>query len=241
MKTSIFKFFIRTLLLANAVSAAYAQESVEKQLDDCVKKEQVMGAVKGAAMGALAGFTAAMFSGKSDNAAKGALLGAAAGGAGGWLVAYNTAIDTCQKANPEWIPESKIERTKNMVQVQNETKYNKKQGIVANVLKVNAASTVKAGDKAEIKSVFTVLTPDGAETPIAIERKLFSLVDGKESEIKLLGNPSEQKTVEPGEHTDTVSPQIPTNARTGEKFRFEFKVSAGGKPATKSSAEFTVQ
>ena len=41
-----------------------------------------------------------------------AAIGAVVGGAAGFATAYFTAIDTCYKQNPAWIPESKIERTK---------------------------------------------------------------------------------------------------------------------------------
>ncbi|TCG02291.1 hypothetical protein BZM27_54150 [Paraburkholderia steynii] len=55
----------------------------------------------------MTGFAAMLVSNKKNDALKGAAVGAAVGGIAGFATAYYTAIDTCYKKNPSWVPESK--------------------------------------------------------------------------------------------------------------------------------------
>ena len=212
--------------------AAKAQESANADLDACVKEEQIALTVKGAGAGALAGLGAALFSGNKNDALKKAAIGAAVGGAAGFATAYFTSVDTCYKKNPSWIPETRIERSKGYEQVKLETNYKPSEGIKAQATRVEMPITGKAGSTLNVVSSFIVLTPDGAETRVTLERKLFAIVDGKETAVPFLGKTSEERTVEPGENKDSVGLRIPPEAKPGTKYRFEFSVSAGGLPAS---------
>lgn len=230
---------IATLMLLSSV--AHAQESANNDLDACVKQEQIALTAKGAGLGAAAGLGTALFSKNKKDALKNAAIGAVVGGAAGFATAYFTAIDTCYKKNPSWIPESKIERTKSYAQVKKDTKYKSSEGIKAQATKLEMPTSVQAGTTLDIASTFIVLTPNGAETPVTLERKLFAIVDGQETPLTFTGKGSEERTVEPGEHKDTAHLPIPSDAKAGTQYRFEFSVSAGGKPASTVKETVTIK
>lgn len=239
---SMQKITVSALLIALCVALpVQAQESANAELDACVKEEQIALTVKGAGIGAVAGLGAALFSNKKDDALKKAAIGAAVGGAAGFAKAYFTAIDTCFKKNPNWIPESKIERTQDYAEVKKATNYQPSQGIKAEATKLEMPSKAKAGTTLDATSLFYVLTPDGAETEVMIERKLFTIVDGKETQITFNGKTSEQRTLQPGGHKDTARLPIPAKALAGTQYRVEFSISAGGKPASTVQAIVTVE
>ncbi|MEA3119756.1 MAG: hypothetical protein QOI13_3026 [Paraburkholderia sp.] len=220
---------------------AFAQESANADLNSCVKKEQVLTTAKGAGLGALAGVSAMFATHKSQDAGKAALIGAVAGGIAGFATAYYTAVDTCFKKNPSWLPESDIQRTKDYDKVKKEIQYKKSQGIVTRVESVDVAAPVKADSQAEVDSTFIVMTPDGAETPVTVERKLYVVgEDKKETEVPFPGRPPEQHKVEPGEQKDVVHIPIPQDAKAGSVYRVEFRVTAGDQPAAVASQQFTV-
>jgi len=220
---------------------AHAQESVNAELDSCVKGQQISLTGKGMVMGALTGLGAALLGNKKNDALKEAAIGAAVGGAAGFATAYFTAIETCYKENPAWIPESRIERTKAYAQVKQETKYKPAEGIRFQATRLEMPATVKAGTTLEIGSTFYVLTPNGAETQVGLERKLFAIVDGKETMLTFTGKGTEERTVEPGEHKDTAHLPIPGDAKPGTQYRFEFSVSADGKPGSTVKRTVTVE
>ncbi len=222
-------------------TAAYAQESANADLDACVKEQQIALTAKGAGVGAIAGLGTALFSKNKNDALKNAAIGAVVGGAAGFATAYFTAIDACYKKNPSWIPESKIERTKAYALVKKETKYKPSEGIKAQATKIAMPGTIKAGEALDIASTFIVLTPNGAETPVSIERKLFAILDGKETPLTFTGKNNEERTVEPGEHQDTAHLPIPPDAKAGTQYRYEFGVTAGGKSASSVTSTVTVQ
>lgn len=231
---------IATGLLFSATSGS-AQESANDDLNSCVKKEEIVTTAKGAGIGALTGLTAMLVSHKKDDAVKGALIGAAVGGAAGFATAYYTAIDTCFKKNPAWVPESDIQRTKDYDKVKHDIKYKPSQGIVTRAEIVNVVAPVKAGGQAEIDSSFIVMTPDGAETPVTVERKLYvENDDQKETQVTFPGHTSEQHTVEPGEQRDIVHVPIPQDAKPGSKYRVEFGITAGDNPPSVASQTFSV-
>ena len=236
------QFAISTMAaLLCLATAVHAQESANSELDACVKQEQIALTAKGAGAGAIAGLGAALFFKNKNDALKNAAIGAVVGGAAGFATAYFTAIDTCYKKNPSWIPESKIERTKAYAQVKQETKYKPAEGIKAQATKITMPSTVKAGEALDIASTFIVLTPNGAETAITLERKLFAIIEGKETALTFPGKNTEERTVEPGEHKDTIHLPTPSDAKTGTQYRYEFSVSISGKPVSSVTSTVTVQ
>lgn len=243
MKNDIFmkKFTFVFLAFLSATTAVQAQESANAELDACVRDEQITLTAKGAGLGALAGLSAGLFSGNKDNTVKKAAIGAAVGGAAGFATAYFTAIDTCFKKNPSWIPESKIERTQDYTEAKNAANYKPSQGIKVEAIKLVMPSTAKAGATLDAASSFYVLTPDGAETEVTIERKLFSIVDGNETQVTFNGKTTEQSIMQPGRHSDIARLPIPAKAQAGTKYRIEFSVSAGGKPPSTVQATVTVE
>lgn len=222
-------------------TGACAQESANEELNSCVKKEQLLTTAKGAGIGALTGLAAVLVSHKKDDALKGALIGAAVGGAAGFATAYYTAIDTCYKKNPSWIPESQIQRTESYENVKNEIHYKASQGVITRAAAVSVDGPVKADGRAIVNSVFIVMTPDGAEVPVTVERKLYVVgTDGKEALVPFPGNASQQYTVAPGRQQDTVRIPIPHDAKAGSVYRIEFSVAADNKPASTSTQKFTI-
>jgi hypothetical protein len=221
-------------------TVVYGQESANDELNSCVKKEEIITTAKGAGIGALTGLTA-MFATKKNDAAKGALIGAAVGAAAGFATAYYTAIDTCYKKNPSWIPESQIQHTESYEKVKKDIKYKPTQGVIARADSVAIDGPVKPDGQAVVNSTFIVMTPDGAEAPITVERKLYIVgSDGTETLVVFPGHATEQHTFEPGQQVDTVHIPIPHDAKPGSNYRVEFSVAAEGKPASTSTQTFTI-
>jgi len=234
--------YLIAIALLSSAGAVSAQESAYADLDACTKGEQIKLTAKGALTGALAGFGAAFLSGKKDDAAKAAVLGAAVGGAAGFATAYYNAIGTCYKANPSWKPESNIGRDQNKsyTQVNKENNYKPKEGIKVLTKQMEMATTVKPGTNLDINSTFDVMTPDGAETVVVIERKLFVIEDGKESPLNFPGTASESRTLEAGRNKDSVKLPIPAEAKAGSVYRVEFSAAASGKAPAIISKTVTV-
>jgi hypothetical protein len=227
------------MFLATQVSA---QESATDDLNSCVRKEQILTTAKGAGIGAVTGFAAMLVSNKKNDALKGAAVGAAVGGIAGFATAYYTAIDTCYKKNPSWVPESNIQHTKSFDKVKKELKYKSSQGVVVRANTVSIDGPVKADGQAVVNSTFALMTPDGAEHPVSVERKLYVIGDdGKETLVQFPGHSAaEEHTFEPGEVTDTVRIPIPHDAKPGNLYRVEFSVAADNKPASVATEKFKV-
>ncbi|MFM0556829.1 hypothetical protein P0D69_38555 [Paraburkholderia sediminicola] len=221
---------------------ANAQESATDDLNSCVRKEQLVATAKGAGIGALTGFAAMLVSNKKNDAAKGAVIGAAVGGMAGFATAYYTAINTCYKKNPSWVPESSIQHTKSFEKVKKDLKYKSNQGVVVRANSVTIDGPVKADGQAVVNSTFALMTPDGAEHAVAIDRKLYVTGDdGKETVVVVPGHDTtEERTFEPGEVMDTVRIPIPHDAKPGSLYRVEFSVAADNKPASVASEKFQV-
>lgn len=237
---------VASLLLPLASTFSHAQESANADLDSCVTQEQTILTAKGAGMGVVAGLGAALFGKNKEDSIKKAAIGAAVGGAvgavAGFATAYYTAIDTCFKKNPSWIPESKIERTKQYDQVKKEIKYNpKRDGEKAMAVKINMPATAKAGDKIDMATRFIAMTPNGSDAHVKVERKLFAIDDGKESIVPFPGQTKEDRTVEPGENVDMSRLPIPSEAKSGSQYRYEFAVSMADKPASVTAQTVTIQ
>lgn len=237
---------VASLLLPVASTFSHAQESANADLDSCVVQEQTILTAKGAGMGIVAGLGAALFGKNKDDSIKKAAIGAAVGGAvgavAGYATAYYTAVDTCFKKNPSWVPESKIERTKQYDQVKKDIKYNpKRDGEKAVAVKVDMPATAKAGEKLDLATRFIAMTPTGAEAHVKVERKLIAIDEGKETIVPFPGQTKEERTVEPGENVDMSRLPIPTEAKSGSQYRYEFSVSMADKPASVATQTVTIQ
>lgn len=246
MKTRNNSAFKASILIAAASLSlpgiSHAQESAYADLNACTKDQQIKMTAKGALTGALAGFGGALLSGKKDDALKVAAVGAAAGGVAGFATAYYTAIDSCYKLNPNWVPESNITRdpSKSYPQVLKENQYSKKEGIKVLAKEMRLPDTVKPGETLPIVSTFDVMTPDGAQADIVIERKLFAVVDGKETMLPTPFHGTDSRTIEAGRSRDTVNLPIGPETKAGSVYRVEFSVNGGGKPANVVSKTVTV-
>lgn len=250
MNTKI-SILTQTALMLSAMgllvaATASAQESAYQDLNACTKGEQIKSTAKGAIAGAFTGLGAAFLTGKKDDAGKAALIGAAAGGAIGFATAYYSAIDTCYKMNPTWVPESKLVRdpSTSYAQVNKENNYKPKDGVKVIIKQVEMASYAKPGSKVDINSTFDVMTPDGAETPVMIDRKLFAIDGGKETIVPFPGNNASNgraNVVQPGRNTDFEKLPIATDAKPGSTYRVEISVAAAGKDPQMMSRTVTVQ
>lgn len=232
------------VLLLSFSTVAFSQESAYADLDSCTKNEQLKNTMKGAAAGALTGFGAALLGGKKDKAGQAALIGAVAGGAVGFATAYYSAVDTCYKKNPSWIPESKLVRdpNKSYKDVVKEYNYKTKDGIKVQLKSVDVASTVKAGSSLPISVTVDVMTPDGAETPVVIEHKLFVIENGKENPLPFPNaTVGKARVMEAGRTNSVEQLPIPADSTVGTMYRLDVSVAAAGKTSDLVSRSFTVQ
>jgi len=221
---------------------AMAQESAYADLNACTSGEQMRLAGKGAVIGLLGGLGGAFATGNKDKAAKAALIGAAAGGAAGFATAYYTAIDTCKKINPNWVPESKLVRdsSKSYKQVKQEHRYQARDGVLVKVQDINMPSSIRAGEAIPIDAVLDIMTPDDAETSVVLERKLFVKTNGQETQVPFPVGGTATRTVEAGRNHDTLTMATPGDAASGTVYRVEMSASAGGKPPVTLSKSVTV-
>lgn len=234
----------RVLIAVTLVAATLqlqAQETVNKDLDACIRHKKITMTLKGAAIGGLTGL-AASFLGKpkSKNVITNVAIGAVAGGAIGYATAYFKAADNCLKENPSWVPESKIERSKDYAETVQEYGYDRKHGNLIKISKIEMVSTAKPGETIDINAYFVVLTPNGEESKVNIERKLFAIADGKEELIPFLGRTREERTVEAGEQIDKSQLPIPSDAPVGVAYRIEYLLSADDQTPSQASATVTV-
>ena len=231
------------LLVALSLSGAVqAQESVNAALDSCVNKERVKSTLKGALAGAVLGFAKAKVEDNAgkDSTGKSMLTGAAIGGAAGFVTAHFQAVGKCYGKNPAWVPESKVERSADYDSLRKQWNYKAEDGIVAKTMQVSLPASVKPGSKLDLASNFGVLTPDGAEADVVIERRLFAVLDGKEFEVHVGAKAHEQRKLEVGSVVDRFQLPIPTEMPAGTAFRYVFSVNAAGQPPSIGSATTTV-
>lgn len=239
-------FGMRCALLAIGLNffaaGAMAQESAYADLDACTSGEQMRLIGKGAVMGLLGGLGGAFATGNKDKAAKAALVGAAVGGAAGWATAYYSAIDTCKKMNPSWIPESSLVRdsSKSYKQVKQEHNYKPNDGILVKVQDINMPTSVRPGQAIAVDTVFDVMTPNDAEASVIIDRKLFVQTGGKEEQMVFPVGGSATRTVEAGRNHEKLTVPVPSSASSGAVYRVEMSASAGGKPPVTLSKSVTV-
>jgi len=238
--------FKRSLIIAAILQASasqvIAQESAYTDLNTCTRNEQLKLTAKGAALGALTGFGGAFLTGNKEKAKKAALAGAVGGGAVGFATAYYTAIDTCKKLNPSWVTESNLVRdpAKSYAQVKKENNYSAKDGISLRVRDMAMPGEAKPGDELAIETVYDVMTPDGAETPVVFSRKLFVVADGAETEVKFPMAASATRTVEAGRNKESMKLPISAETAAGTTYRVELSASVAGKSPITTTKSVTV-
>lgn len=228
------------LLLALAVQGlAQAQESVNQALDECISTERLKAVGKGAVVGAFLGLLKAKLD-RNGSSNQDIAVGAIAGGLAGVAYAHFHAVASCYRKNPSWMPESNIVRSGSYAALRQRLRYRPAEGVVARVLNVAVAAEVRPGTPMELVSRFGVLTPNGAEADAVIERKLFAVDAGKETELPIV-RAREERRVEAGESVDRVVVPIPADMSPGIAFRYEFSVAVPGRPAATQSVTTTVQ
>ncbi|MBB5609106.1 MULTISPECIES: hypothetical protein [unclassified Janthinobacterium] len=228
-----------TLLASNVA----AQESAYADLDSCVKSEQVTATAKGAAVGALTGLGASLFGGmKKNDAIKATALGALAGGGIGFVKAYYEATNTCYSKNPGWVPASNITRSATLAQAKKAAKYKPSEGIKTSIMDIDMPESVQSGTASiPMNTKFTVLTPDDAETPVEISRKIYIIENGKEDPMPFTaGKSTEVKTFEPAQHTDTVNFPLSSDFKPGMKLRYEIQMKTEKTPVVSKSKTVTI-
>ena len=235
-------------IVASVVSAlganAWAAESVTPELDKCINQKKISYTAKGAVAGALMGFLSAKASGKNkEDERKAALIGAVAGGGLGFLTAWNKAVDACKNEHPDWVVESGITRSPNYDAVVAEFNYKPPQkGSVAVVRPLQLPESVKPGDTAIFQAKFVILTPDGGEAKVKIERKFFVIVgEGQEEPIAYPGKDSEDRVVENGEQVDAFNLPIHKDVPVDTKIRVQYSISLNGAPLVSQSRIFEVK
>ncbi|HLO95512.1 MAG TPA: hypothetical protein VK195_14465, partial [Burkholderiaceae bacterium] len=202
-----------------ASTPLHAQQSTSQALDQCIRGQQRGSGLVGGLLGALGGLGVHLGrSGEDRSREHGGVsvsLGAGAGGALGLASAYFNAVGTCFKKHPEWIPESRLERGQDYETLLRETDYRPEQGLLARSTQVDMPTQARPDSAVEVRSRFILLTPDGAEAPVQIERLLFAIVEGQESALPLPAQAQEQRVLPPGEHLDRVRLPIPKDAPLG--------------------------
>ena len=225
------KNMTKVWIMASMVSVnAWSGESVTSDLDKCITQKMISSTAKGAVTGALMGFLAAKASGEDkEHERKAALIGAAAGGVFGYVKAWNKAVDDCKKEHPDWVVESDIKRSPNYDAVVAEFNYKPPQkNSIAIVRPLQIPEPVKPGDTANIQAKFVILTPDGGEAKVKIDRKFFVVADGQEEPLSFPGRDSEDRVVENGEQVDEFNLPIGKDVPVGTKVRVQYAISLNG-------------
>lgn len=232
------KVWILASVISTLSANAWSGESVTSDLDKCINQKKISYTAKGAVTGALMGFLSAKASGKNkEDERKAALIGAVAGGGLGFLTAWNKAVDACKNEHPDWVVESDIKRSPNYDAVVSEFNYKPPQkDSVAVVRPLQVPESVKPGDTASIPAKFVILTPDGGEAKIKIERKFFIVVsDSQEEPISYPGRDSEDRVIENGEQVDLFNLPIDKEVPVGTKIRVQYGISLNGAPTVSQS------
>jgi hypothetical protein len=217
-----------------------AQESVNKDLDSCIRTEQIQSTAKGAAVGALAGLLKGVVS-KDDNKGKNIMIGAAIGGVAGFVAAYYKAVGTCYRKNPSWVPETSMVRNGSYDQAKSSLGYKSEMGPVAKTFGVSAPATVRRGSDLPLVADFAAMMPDGSEADVVVERKFSVIQDGKETPIDFPGpGAKEQKKMESGRFTDPQKLPIPPDMPVGAILRYQFGIGIAGKPLSTAVAQTQV-
>ena len=218
------------LALAWCLPAA-AQQAVNADLDACIHEVQRTEARKGAVLGFLGGLgggVAGVRQGDGGSVGIHVGVGTASGGALGLAVAYYTAVDSCLKKNPSWIPASRLERSAQYADAVAKHAYEPRQGIVMQALGIEGPSSVVAGAELVLQGRLLLLTPLGDEQPVEIERRFFVRSDKDEKALRHLGHTQERRVLGAGEHLDEARLPIPGSLPAGVEFRYVLLVRMEG-------------
>jgi len=231
------------LLLLALPLAAGAQESVNAQLDACIREQQRAASVQGAALGALGKLGSALLARRQESREERRQLALSVGGGStmGLASAWFKAAGSCYEQHPDWIPASQLQRGADYAQAIAETGYRPEMGPLLLLRELRMPAQVRAGESLEIRSAFLLLTPQGDEAEVQIERRLFAIADGKEQALAFTGHARETRVLAPGESLDLARLPIPREVPVGVAYRYEFSVSAAGLPARSLSATVRVE
>jgi len=235
------------LLLALLPPGGWAQESVTQALDGCIAEQQRAASVKGAALGALGKLGSALLSRRQEpreeRRSEGRQLTLSVGGGAsmGLASAWFKAAGACYEQHPDWIPASQLQRGADYARAIAETGYRPETGPLLLLRALDMPSRVRAGESLEIRSAFVLLTPQGDEAEVLIERRLFAIADGKEQVLAFTGHARETRVLAPGESLDLARLPIPKEVPVGVAYRYEFSVAAAGLPARTLSATVQVE
>lgn len=230
--------------LALLPPTALAQESINPQLDACIREQQRAASVKGAALGALGKLGSALFSRREERRNdSGVQLGISVGGGAslGLATAWFKAAGSCYAKHPDWIPTSQLQRGSDYARAMAETGYRPEMGLLLQLRELRMPGVARAGESLEISSAFLLLTPQGDETEVLIERKLFAIADGQEQALAFTGHARESRIIAAGESLDMARLPIPKEVPVGVAYRYEFSVSAGGLAPRSLSATVRVE
>jgi hypothetical protein len=221
------------LVLALALPVQ-AQQTANAALDACIRSEQRSKARTGAVLGFLGGLVGGVSSSRGDGRGGGVGVqvgvGTAGGGAAGLAVAYYTAVDQCLRQHPEWIPASQLVRDGDYADTLARHAYEPAQGPRTQVLAIEGPEVVAAGETLELRSRLLLLTPQGDEARVSLERRLFVQAEGEPTEqaLRYLGQAEEQRVLSPGEHLDVARLPIPKGLPAGVVFRYELLLRLDG-------------
>lgn len=224
---------IALLLLLALALPAQAQQSANAELDACIQGEQRSKARKGAVLGFLGGLVGGVSSSHQGSGGGGGVgvqigLGTAGGGALGLTVAYYTAVETCLREHPQWIPASRLVRDADYGNTVARHAYDPAQGPRAQALGIEGPSEVAPGSELALQGRLLLLTPQGEEARVEIERRFFVRADGEEKELRYLGHTQELRVLSPGEHLDGARLPIPKELPAGVEFRYQLVVRLAG-------------
>ena len=254
MKLSVATLGLSALLACMPVGA---QTAMQRHLDDCISLAQKSDAAAGGVLGFLSHFSVSVSHTSStgstppppppppDNNNRSSGLNAATatavGGAMGLATAYFHAMADCLEDHPDWLPESQLQRAVDYKAAMARAGYESAQGIVIKPESVDMPAEARPETKFQVRSRFLVLTPDGGETKVQIERKLFAVVNGNEEAITIPAPAQERRTLAAGEHEDVVNLVIPKEAPLGTVYRVEFSIGGGGRNAPASSVSGSIK
>ena len=257
MKLSVATLGLFALSSLFAGMPVCAQTAMQRHLDDCISVAQKSDAAAGGVLGFLSHFSVSVSHTSStgspppppppppDNSNRSSGLNAATatavGGAMGLATAYYRAMADCLEDHPDWLPESQLKRAADYKAAIARAGYESAQGIVIKPEAVDMPAEARPETKFQVHSRFLVLTPDGGETKVQIERRLFAVVNGNEEAITIPAPAQERRTMAAGEHEDVVNLIIPKEAPLGTIYRVEFSISSGSKNATATSVSGSIK
>ena len=242
---------VPALLALAAASPCLAQQSVQTKLDECIVREQKGDAAAGGILGFLSHFSVGVSrsSGtapppdnrqQSSGGGGGAVTATAAGSAMGLATAYFNAMKDCLEDHPDWLPATQLGRREDYRAAMARVGYEPSQGLVLRPEAVDMPAEARPETKFQVRSRFLVLTPDGAEASVYIERRLFAIANGQEEQLTIPAQPEEKRTLPAGEHEDVINLLIPKDVPLGVSYRVEFIVGAPRKQGTMVSATIKV-